>query len=117
MAKVYRISDVPCATPVTTPDEFIVATAVLELLHVPPGVVLAKVVVDPTQTLVVPVMLFGKPLTVTVTALKHPVPRVYLMEVVPAVTPVTTPEVELTVARPDWNCSRSLRVWYYPGRL
>ena len=52
--------------PVTTPPVVIVATAGVALLQVPPGVVLAKVVVDPAQTLVVPVMAFGIGLSVTV---------------------------------------------------
>ena len=47
----------PGVTPVTTPvEELTVAAAGLLLLHVPPVVVQARVVVDPTDTLVVPVM-------------------------------------------------------------
>ena len=41
-------------------------TAVLLLLHVPPEVTSESVVVDPTQTEVVPVIVAGKGLTETV---------------------------------------------------
>jgi hypothetical protein len=48
---------VPAVTPVTTPDvAFIDAMDVLLLLHVPPVVASANVLVDPTHTLVVPVI-------------------------------------------------------------
>jgi hypothetical protein len=54
----------------------IVATAGVALLHTPPAVALLKVVVEPTHTLVVPVMAAGSALTVTVLVTAHPVPRV-----------------------------------------
>jgi hypothetical protein len=59
---------VPAATPVTTPEAFTVATAVLEEDQVPPVVTSARVVVDPAQTVVVPVIAAktGSALTVTV---------------------------------------------------
>jgi hypothetical protein len=59
---------VPAATPVTTPEALTVATAVLEEDHVPPAVTSARVVVDPAQTVVVPVIAAttGSALTVTV---------------------------------------------------
>ena len=68
---------VPAATPVTTPvDEFTVAVAVLADDQTPPVVVLAKVVVAPSHTDVVPVMAatVGNALivTVVVTALVQP---------------------------------------------
>ncbi len=47
---------VPAATPVTTPEASTVATAVLEDDQVPLVVASARVVVDPAQTVVVPVM-------------------------------------------------------------
>ena len=51
---------VPALTPVTAPvDEFTVATPVLVLLQVPPLVVLASVVPEPTQTPNVPVIAAG----------------------------------------------------------
>ncbi len=61
--------EVPAATPVTTPVEaLIVATPVLTDFQTPPLVVLDKVVVLATQTLVVPVIaaITGKAFTVTV---------------------------------------------------
>ena len=59
---------VPAATPVTMPEELTVATAVLLEDHVPPEVASFRSVVDPAQTLVVPVMAatIGRALMVTV---------------------------------------------------
>ena len=53
---------------VTTPVALTVATAGVALLHTPDAVALARAVVEPTQTLAVPVMLAttGRALTVTV---------------------------------------------------
>jgi hypothetical protein len=48
------ISVVPVDTVDTTPELLIVATAISELLHVPPGVVLVSVVFEPKHTAVVP---------------------------------------------------------------
>jgi hypothetical protein len=58
---------VPAATPVMTPPET-VATEVLLEVQVPPAVASVRSVVDPAQTLVVPVMAatVGRALTVTV---------------------------------------------------
>jgi hypothetical protein len=53
--------DVPAATPVMTPAEVIVATAVVELFHVPPETLLWNVVVLPTQTAVLPERLPAPP--------------------------------------------------------
>jgi hypothetical protein len=92
---------VPADTPVTTPVLFTVATAVLLLDH---GVVVAavavpvKVVVPPTHTFNVPVIV-GNGLTVNVVVAWHPLTSVYVIVVVPADTPVTTP-VLLIVATP-----------------
>ncbi len=59
------ITDVPAATPDTTPlPEPTVDTDVVPLLHVPPAVALLSVVVSPAQTLFVPDMEAGKGLTV-----------------------------------------------------
>ena len=56
---------VPAAIPVKTPDdEPMVATSVLLLVHVPPAGVLLTVVVRPTHTLKVPVIVVGSALTV-----------------------------------------------------
>jgi hypothetical protein len=66
----------PAATPVTTPEALTVATAVLLEDQVPPAVTSLSVVVDPTQTDVVPVIAAttGRALTVTpvVTAVIQP---------------------------------------------
>jgi hypothetical protein len=66
----------PAATPVTTPEALTVATAVLLEDQAPPVVASLKVVVEPTQTLVVPVIAAttGSALTITpvVTAVVQP---------------------------------------------
>jgi hypothetical protein len=66
----------PAETPDTIPEALTVATAVLLEDQVPPEVASLKVVVEPTQTLVVPVMAAttGSALTVTpeVTAVIQP---------------------------------------------
>lgn len=54
----------PEAIPVTTPPVETVATPVAELAHVPEEVASESVVVDPTQTAVVPVIPAGLGLTV-----------------------------------------------------
>jgi hypothetical protein len=61
--------------PVTMPaEEPMVATPVLALLHVPPDVLLPRVVLVPGQAFNVPVMFAGMPLTVMVnTDLQPPV--------------------------------------------
>ena len=63
------ISEVPAETLETRPLAFIVATPVEALFQVPPGVEFARVVVEPIQTDVVPVMALktGNAFTVTVT--------------------------------------------------
>ena len=57
---------VPCPVPVTSPEPSTVATKVLLLLHVPPVEVLAKVVIDPTHTMPVPVIPVGTAFIVSV---------------------------------------------------
>ena len=99
------ITLVPAATPVTRPVVLTVATVVVAETQ---GEVAAAVpepvnwVVDPTQTVSVPVIV-GKAFTVTaVLALfLHPLALaavVYTIVAVPAATPVTNPDV-LTIAR------------------
>jgi hypothetical protein len=62
--------DVPAATAVTIPvEDPIVATLVVKLVHVPPGVAFDSVVVLPWQTLRVPEIAVGAALTVTVVVL------------------------------------------------
>lgn len=85
----------PEDTPVTIPDVPTVATAVLLLVQVPPGVPLFNVVVKPVHTEGVPVLgtSKGRGFTVTSSVVLHPVPgRAYVMFVVPAAIPVTTPK-------------------------
>lgn len=89
---------VPAATPFTTPPLVTVATDVLPELHVPPMMLLDKVVVAPVHTEVVPVMAAGDELTVTVVVTLQPVDNLYVIADVPAVTPVTVPEEDPTVA-------------------
>lgn len=67
--KVYVMVTVPAATPVTIPlVEPTVAVSKSLLLQVPPPVASVSVLVDPTQTFIVPVIVAGSGLTVTVTA-------------------------------------------------
>jgi hypothetical protein len=88
---------VPALTPVTTPvDEPTVATPVALLLHVPPDVAFARVVVVPVHMLVFPVM-GRRALMVTTAVMAHPPDGVYEIVVLPPATPVTTP-VDPTVA-------------------
>jgi len=90
----------PGATVVTTPELLMVVTEALLLLHVPPPVASAKVLVAPLQIVFAPVIAAteGSALTVTVAVVVQPL-TLYVITVVPADTPVTTPE-ELTVAMP-----------------
>jgi hypothetical protein len=99
-ATVYVIVVLPAPTGVTTPvDAFMVATASSLLLHVPPAEVLLNVVVPFEQIACVPlnVPATGAAVTVTVlvavSLLQPPLPAtMYLIVVVPAATPVTSPE-------------------------
>ena len=76
------------------------------LLHVPPPVASDNVVVPPTHTLVVPVIVAGNGFTVTTALVAQPVPlSVNVMVavaglVLPVTTPVTSPVVAPTVAIP-----------------
>jgi hypothetical protein len=83
----------PADTPANAPvDELIVATVVLLLLHVPAFTVLLNVVVLPVQTLAGPVMgAYG--FTVTTVVARQPAEVVYEMVAVPAMPPVTMPEL------------------------
>lgn len=67
--------DVPAIIPVTSPvDGLIVATDVLELVHVPPPVTLLRDVVRPTHTEFAPVIGSGVAFTVTVVNTSHMAP-------------------------------------------
>ena len=90
----------PGVTPVTVPlMEPTVATDVLALLHVPPVETSLSVILEPAATVKIPESGAGVGLTVnTIVALL--VPSEYEIIQVPAVTPVTTPVEEPTVAIP-----------------
>jgi hypothetical protein len=90
--------ELPPATAVTTPDvEPIVATAVLLLLHVPPGALLASASEPPAHIGALPVIA-GRPDRIVIEAVAiHPVGAVYVMVTDPADTPVTAPAL-FTVA-------------------
>jgi hypothetical protein len=70
-----------------------VATTVVPLLQVPPVVALVSVVVAPAHTLVAPDIVAGIVLTVTTVVARQPVINVYVILVVPAVRPVSMPDV------------------------
>ena len=83
--------------PVITPAALTLATAELEVVQTPPGVVLESVIVEPTQPFVAPVITptVGRAFTVTgeVEAGEHPFAvTVYVIIAVPAPRPVTSPE-------------------------
>ena len=81
---------VPCATPVTTPEETpIVATPVLLLDHVPPGTASVRVVVPPIHKGAIPII-GGAVFTVTINVDVQPA-AVYDIIVVPPLTLVTSP--------------------------
>jgi hypothetical protein len=64
---------------------------VVVLVHVPPGIELLNVMLDPTHTSVRPLIAVGTAVTVTVsTAIQPVVADVNVMTEVPAVTPLTT---------------------------
>ena len=89
---VYVIVAFPAATPVIVPSAApAVAIAVLLLVHVPPLVASDRVIVDPAQTGVEPVIAGGNGLMVTCVVILQPVASVYVIVANPAVTPVTTP--------------------------
>jgi hypothetical protein len=79
------------------PDAFTVAIAVLLLLHVPPEMVLLKVVDIAMHTLLAPEIADGAGVIVTWRVVWQPVASVYVILVLPAATPVTMP-VAPTVA-------------------
>src|ERR1043165_5151845 len=88
--------------PETMPlEEPTVALPIALLTHVPPGVpILARADVVAWQKDNVPEIAVGSGSTVTTVALIQPVVAVYVMSVVPADAPVTTPDVTPIVATP-----------------
>jgi hypothetical protein len=92
VGRVYVITVTPAEIPFTAPvSEPTVATEILLLDHEPPASALLNVVVEPTQTLVVPMLDGGRGLTVTVAIAVQPELTVYVTVPVPADTPVTAP--------------------------
>jgi hypothetical protein len=90
----------PAVIPETTPVELpIVATVVGLINHVPPPPVVSdNVVVTPAQTLPLPTIMPGSGLIVTSFVLIQPVAEtLYVIFVVPADMPITTPVVLPTV--------------------
>ena len=71
----YVITDVPAVKPLTTPENDMLATLVLLLLQVPPGVALLNAEVVPAHNPVAPVMTDGTGYTITVIKASHPVPK------------------------------------------
>ena len=76
MGRVYDIVVVPIEIAVRLPVDPIVAIAGNVELHVPPFVLLPKLVVEPWHTLVVPLITEGKLFTVIVLVATHPVDNV-----------------------------------------
>ena len=92
VGSVYVMFVIPKLTPVTTPLVlFTVATPGVLLVHIPPVVLLPSAVVMPTHTFRLPVAGDGSAFTLTVDIRIQPVASVYVMRVVPAFRPVTTP--------------------------
>jgi hypothetical protein len=94
------ITAVPLLPPLIILEEGVntKATGGLLLDHVPPAVLFEKVVVDPEQSVNVPVMFVDMAFTVTIAVLVHPFGAVAIIGAVPLLTPVTTPVPVTTVA-------------------
>ena len=63
---------VPGVIPVTIPEEPIMATAVLLLVHIPPPAVLPNIVVAPAHTCSVPLITEGAKFTIIVVVAVQP---------------------------------------------
>jgi hypothetical protein len=85
----------PAVIPVTTPA-LTVARPVLPLVHTPPDGLLLNVVVLLVHTDNVPLIVLGRPVTVTFVERIQPVGRVYVIDATPPLIPLTVPP--LTVA-------------------
>ena len=84
----------PIALPVTIPVLPTIAMDISSVLHAPPVVVSCKVTVADWQTGALPVIVAGVVFTVTTcVAWQPPVVILYVMDDVPAATPVTVPSV------------------------
>jgi len=102
---VYVITEVPGLTPVTIPlEEPAVAIDATELAQAPPVVVLVHTAFEPLHIGVIPLIVWAigaVTVTIFVPVFTHPpTVTVYVITEEPAVTPVTTPVVEPTVAIP-----------------
>ena len=92
---------VPAVAPaVTTPVLPTLAMVALLLLHTPPPVASASVLVAPVHAYKVPVIAAGDALTVTVARAVQPDAIVYVIVAVPADTPVSAPVAAFMVATP-----------------
>ena len=88
---------VPAARPATVPVLApIVPTAAVLLVHVPPVVLLLSVVVWPTHTSGIPLMVPGTALMVIIIVFWQPVDGVFVIVAVPLLNPVTSPVVGFT---------------------
>jgi hypothetical protein len=83
---------VPPDTPVTVPVLVTVATDVLPLLHTPPEVASLSDMVEPAHMIEPPLMDEGSGLTVTTVVAMQLPPNVYVIVVVPELTPETIPD-------------------------
>jgi hypothetical protein len=95
---VYEIVNVPAATPVTTPSVSTVPIAMSLLLHVPPVVIVANVVVLPRHTVDAPVIVAGNWFTVTSLVISQPELILYVIVAIPSETPVHIPVDDTIVA-------------------
>lgn len=86
---------VPALLPPIKPGLNIVAMPAGLTVHTPPGVALARVVVNPTHRPRLPVIAAGPAFTVTTVVTKQPLPSAYVIVDVPAAMPVTTPAPEI----------------------
>ena len=73
--------ELPEATPVTAPvDELTVATDVVPLVHVPPGIASVSVLVAPVAIVVVPPMAAGVAVLTVTVVVTNVVPQVFVLE-------------------------------------
>ena len=72
VANVYEITEVPVVIPVSIPVVVIVATEVVDELHVPPPGAELNVTVDPLHIVVTPTIGEGSAFTVTYLNALHP---------------------------------------------
>ncbi len=84
--------------PVSTPTLSMLAIAGLDEVHIPPVPDVASTTVLPAQTVDGPDMVPAEAVTVTTIVTEQPLPRLYVINVVPGATPVTRPVVTPMVA-------------------